>query len=103
MQQFVKDSTFCLEQLKTGRIQLKRRHSFYYQVQGQMAITKRKWCDIVVRTGSNMLHIERITFDQDFWLNFKVQLEMFYDNAVLPELADPQFPKGRPILNLSKL
>jgi len=50
-----------------------------------------------------MLHIERITFDQDFWLNFKVQLEMFYDNAVLPELADPQFLKGRPILNLSKL
>ena len=43
---------FCLTQTKnpdgTLTIQLKLTHDYYSQVQGQLAITERKWCDFVV-------------------------------------------------------
>ena len=33
-----------------GRISLKRDHNYYYQVQGQLAITNASWCDYCVYT-----------------------------------------------------
>ena len=40
---------------------------------------------------------ERIQFDQAFWESMIQKLERFFDTAVLPELASPQLPNGRPI------
>ena len=56
--------------------QLKRNHSYYRQVQGQMAITDRTWCDFVVYTTKGIA-VERIAFDKDFW-----------KNELLPKLVD---------------
>ena len=82
--------------MKNGEVVLKRTHKYYYQVQGQMAICKRKWCDFVIWTPSS-LTIERITFDNEFWKDTLTKLENFYDHAILPELASPRFPQGQPI------
>ena len=49
-------------------LQLKRRHQYYVQVQGQMAITERKWCDFIVYTTKG-ISVERVLFDPDFWNN----------------------------------
>ncbi len=78
-----------------GEITLKRTHKYYYQVQGQMAICKRKWCDFVIWTLSS-LSTEKITFDPDFWKTILQKPENFYDRAILPELASPRFPQGQP-------
>lgn len=45
---------------------LKRTHPYFAQVQGQMAIANRTWCDFVVFTTKG-LSIERIPFDKLFW------------------------------------
>jgi len=37
---------FC-SNIEYGHIALKKQHNYYYQVQGQLAITKRPWCDFV--------------------------------------------------------
>ena len=55
---------FC--NLENGKAVLKRNHNYYYQVQGTMAITGRKWCDFTVWTPKG-LSIERISFDKKFW------------------------------------
>ena len=47
------------------KFQLKRSHPYYCQVQGQMAITERAWCDFVVYTSKGIA-IDRITFDKLF-------------------------------------
>ena len=47
------------------KVQLKRSRSYYCQVQGQMAITERAWCDFVVYTSKGIA-IDRITFDKFF-------------------------------------
>ena len=82
--------------LHNSEVTLKRTHKYYYQVQGQMAICQKKWCDFVIWTPSS-LSIERIAFDPQFWQETLLKLERFYDQAVLPELASPRFPQGQPI------
>ena len=51
-----------------GQLSLKRNHDYYYQVQGQMHILKRNWCDFVVWIPRNDDYVqERIYYDNDFW------------------------------------
>ena len=41
-------SVVCL--YEDGKVKLTKTHAHYFQVQGHMDITKRKWCDFVVWT-----------------------------------------------------
>ena len=41
---------FCSTLSTSKQIQLKRNHPYYSQIQGQLAITGRKWCDFVIYT-----------------------------------------------------
>ena len=45
-----------------------KNNNYYYQVQGQMHITQRTWCDFVIWTpqASEMV-VERIAYDSQFW------------------------------------
>lgn len=85
---------FC--KLQSGKVTLQKNHKYYYQIQGALGITGRKWCDFVVWTPQGV-SIERIRLDDDFWKSMVLKLERFFDTAVLPELAAPQLPNGRPI------
>lgn len=60
-----------------GKVQLKHSHGYFCQVQGQMAITERTWCDFVVYTEKG-ISIERIEYDPNFW-----------ESSVLPKLSSP--------------
>lgn len=88
-------SFFCT--LENGKLKLKNNHNYYYQVQGAMAITKRSWCDFVIWTPKGT-SIERIEYDSAFWTDKMLpKLLEFYSSAMLPELAAPEHPNGRPI------
>ena len=52
---------FCLK-YEDDHPSLKQTHAYYYQIQTAMYCTKRKWCDFVIRTSTD-LHIERIELD----------------------------------------
>ena len=82
-----KGRDFCLTD-SNGCLKLKRTHKFYHQVQATMFCTKRKWCDLVVRTNVD-LHIERINWDPTFRTNVLPKLHSFYFTAILPELTLP--------------
>lgn len=75
---------FCLHQVN-GSMRLKTDHDFFYQVQAQLHITKKKYCDFVVCISTN-IHIERIFPDKNFWQNCVEASKAFYIHAVLPEL-----------------
>ena len=85
--------------VNNGRVTLKRTHKYFYQVQGQMAICQRNWCDFVIWTPTS-ISVERIAFDPGFWANVLPKLELFFDRAILPELSSPRFPQGQPIREL---
>ena len=91
----------CLD--KANKLKPKRTHKYYCQVQGQMAITERAWCDFVVYTETG-LSIERILFDAVFWNNDLLpKLTAFYDNCLAPEIVCPVHVLGLSFRNLENM
>lgn len=84
------DKRFFCELVNT-EVVLRKDNTYYYQIQGQMAITGHKWCDFVVWTnnGSPALstNVERVRFDESFW-ETKVLPGLLYfaRHALVPEL-----------------
>lgn len=89
-----KDADFyCEINPTTNMCKLKVHHKYYYQVQGQMALTGKKWCDFVVWTLAG-ISIERIAFNEECWSGMFIKLKDFYLNAVLPELFSRRVQRG---------
>lgn len=63
--------------------ELKRRHAYFFQMQGQMAITDRKWCDLAVWSAHG-LYMKRLDFDSAFWEDTSRKLNLFYEQIVAP-------------------
>ena len=84
----IKAKGFCLQyNPDTDKLQLKKNHNYFYQIQCTMYCTGRKWCDLVVRTKD--MNIERVYYDNNFWTTILQKLHDFYFTAVLPELSFP--------------
>ena len=48
---------FCRFDETTNKITLRQEHKYYCQIQGQMAIGKRPWCDFIVWTKLSLTMI----------------------------------------------
>ena len=59
---------FCELDSSTGQPKLKESHPYFAQVQGQMGLGERLWCDFVVYTQKS-ISIQRIPFDEAYWKN----------------------------------
>jgi len=81
------DSSFYCT-IGDGDLVLKRSHSYYSQIQGQMAIGERTWCDFVVYTSKG-LNVQRIQFDHQYWTDNLPKLLSFYNNCIAPECVSP--------------
>ena len=66
---------FC--ELVGDKARLKRKHNYYFQVQGQLGICGVEWCDFIVYTEKGLL-IERIQFQPNLWQ------EMLYIQHYIP-------------------
>ena len=95
----LKTSNFCLEyKSDTGHFRLKRSHHYYYQVQGQLHVTRRTWCDFFVWTPrQDDRVVEHIAADEVFWNTIYPKLRRFYLGSMLPELVNPRHPSGQPV------
>lgn len=86
-----KDKKFCCK-VVDGLVRLKKTHTYFYQVQGQMAVTGHEWCDFVLwtnnKTVANSTRIETITFDKEFVDRVLLpELIYFAKHALLPKVA----------------
>ena len=83
-----RDKRFCCIETD-GIVSLRRNHHYFCQVQGQMAVENRPWCDFVVYTSKG-ISIERIHFDDNFWeKQLLPKLTEFYDKCLAPEIVSP--------------
>lgn len=81
---------FCLQNCD-GTMHLKKNHEIYFQIQGQLNIIKKQWCDFILRrTKPYEIFIERIYRDEKLWETMLVKLKTFYMKFILPELACPR-------------
>lgn len=84
-------SFFCKRD-ENGLINLRHKHNYYYQIQGQLAVFQAQWCDFVAWTPTDTV-IERISFDARFWEQECLpRLTSFYYNSMLPEVIYPRHP-----------
>lgn len=90
--QFVDLKTSCVVKTSDG-IFLDKKHSYYYQIQMQMAITKTSFCDFVV-WGPNCLCCERVHFNEDFWASESAKALEFHKGAIMPELVGRYFTRS---------
>ena len=86
----VLENVTASELLKLLTWNFNRKHKYFYQVQGQLNITGRNYCDFVVWTPKDMF-IERIEKCVQFWEQEMLpHLITFYTNCLLPEIVDPR-------------
>ena len=64
---------------------LKKDHAYYAQIQGQLALSKRKYCDFFVFTHVGYF-MQRIYFDNSYWEKLVSNLEYFFNNFVASRL-----------------
>ena len=77
-------SAECLTTDEMGNVHLKRSHNYYAQVQGQLGVCNKPYCDFVVYSEFDIF-VERILFDSNYWLQMKDMLVEFYVKYLLPE------------------
>lgn len=65
---------------------LKQNHAYFAQIQGQMALTRRKYCDFFVYTHKGYF-MQRIYFDNNHWCELLLNLEYFFRNYLAEELV----------------
>ncbi|XP_050520344.1 uncharacterized protein LOC126893862 [Daktulosphaira vitifoliae] len=71
---------------KNGNLVLQRNSKYFYQIQGELHITKRDYCYLIIWTQKGMTYII-ITRDDQFWKDYmERELIDFYENRMLPEL-----------------
>ncbi|KAG8177206.1 hypothetical protein JTE90_010779 [Oedothorax gibbosus] len=86
------DKENCMECIN-GQFSLKRTHAYYYQVQAQLHIVNRQYCDFVLWTNNTML-TERISKDDDFWRQNVPIATSFFRLVLLPELMAKYFTRA---------
>ena len=85
----VKDKSFFLQPSGEG-IQLRRRHTYYFQCQGLVNILNLPWIDFIVYTEED-LHGERIYRDVNLWKPVMLpELTSFYFSYILPDICEKQ-------------
>ena len=60
------------------------------QVQGQMGVGGRPWCDFVVYTKKG-ISADRVPFIETYWNTLFPKLIEIYDSCVLPEIVSPVY------------
>lgn len=63
--------------MKSGKMELKPTHPYYWQVQGQMLITGMDWCDFVVSAEED-IHIQRIPRANEICEVIRQKVDRFY-------------------------
>ena len=80
--------TSCIE-LVGNDLKLKKSHSYYDQVQLQLALTTHSWCDFVLFTLKGMV-IDRVQFDPEHWKALKDKLLRFYFKYLLDAFIEKE-------------
>ncbi|XP_036149752.1 uncharacterized protein LOC118647911 [Monomorium pharaonis] len=79
---------------------MNKNHRFFYQIQGQLNITRREYCVFALWTPKSMKMIY-INRDDAFWKNQMLPfLTRFYDECMIPEILDSRHNRHVPIRDL---
>jgi predicted DNA-binding ArsR family transcriptional regulator len=103
IEKYVKKKSSCLEKVN-GRVQLKRNHQYYYQVQQQFFVADSEYCNFVVCSFDNnkqtKFFVERIYKDTSHWESVLPKLTKVWRSYILPEILGREFLESTTMLHL---
>lgn len=76
--------------LKGKKPKIKYYH--YKQIQFNMAVTGRSFCDYIVYGLDGKVFVKRIKFDLEYWKELYGQIKSFWSEKVKPRLDGSQYP-----------
>lgn len=82
-----------LERDASNCLRLKKKHPYYYQMQGQLYVTGRNVCEFVIYTFVDISVIS-VKRDDDFIINILQKLDHFYDTYLKPALLEEYLYKN---------
>ena len=77
-----------------GKLLLKKKHMYYFQIQLQLLITEAKYCDFVLFSNKGPLSIERINPDVELQSRIVNSTQLFWEKVYLPEYFLMRVPRG---------
>jgi hypothetical protein len=88
----LQNNILCLT-IVNSVLHLKESHNYWFQIQGQLYIAKKEYCDLIVYADSG-IKIIRLLPDPQFETRVLPRLISFYNDCLLPELADSRIQRG---------
>ena len=85
-------AAFCLVMEQDGNMYLSKSHSYFYQTQTQMYVTRLQWCDFVVWSPLHEPFVQRIKYDAKSAISTagKLYFEQFSVIPYIHQLVDHQ-------------
>jgi len=80
----IDEAVECLEK-RDGQLSLKKSHSYFYQIQCQLLLSNKEYCDFLKWTKEDFF-TERIIFEEEFCVEIVEKSKQFFKSVVLPEL-----------------
>ncbi|XP_047130217.2 uncharacterized protein LOC124810062 [Hydra vulgaris] len=81
-----------------GIISLKKNSEYYFQIQGQLGVTQKKYCYFFIFSFHGNLTV-RVPFDEEFWSYMIDNLNWFWRSQIAPELLDNEVEKNIKLIN----
>ena len=70
-----------------GRLEIKKSHKYFCQVQGQLAVTQRQWCDFFVYS-CNGTFLERVLYEESYYKEVHENLIFFFKSFIAPKILE---------------
>ena len=80
------------------QVTISREHSYFYQIQAQLAICEKKYCDLVVWSDKSLI-VKRIFPDPVFWEKVLNKANTFHKQIIMPELVAKFFTRCKLLNN----
>ena len=76
-------------------LKLSTTHRYFYQIQGQLAICNKMYCDFVCWTPKG-IHLERISRVDEVFLSIKPKLDDLFVQVILPQILTGKMQVNKP-------
>ena len=73
-----------LEKSEQG-CRLKYKHPYFYQIQTQLGVTGKEWCDVFVYTKAGHF-LERVQINQDIWNDIQACVKEYFTKHLAQKL-----------------
>ena len=79
--------------IEGNKCKLKHTHGYYYQVQMQLLVTGRRYCDFVLFSKHGPVSIERMSRDEKLISDILRALTVLWMNVIAPEVFEMRVPR----------